>query len=157
VKENDMSMEVIRIMNLKNRYMGLCDLGYPPKALSELFVEDGIWTSQAFGTYRGRKEIEGFFANISSRIVFAAHLALNPIIEVAPNGEEATGRWRILMPFTEEDQGRRTSRWILGDYAEDYTFRDGVWLFKKIDFFVNFNVPHSGDWAEATAVRPSSR
>jgi hypothetical protein len=152
-----MSTEVIRIMNLKNRYMELCDRGYPPKALSELFVEDGVWTSPAFGTYRGKKEIEGFFATISSRIVFAAHLALNPIIELAANGKDATGRWRILMPFTEEDEGRRISRWILGDYAEDYTLRDGVWLFRKIDFFVNFNVPHSGDWAEAAIVRPSGR
>jgi hypothetical protein len=152
-----MSTEVIRIMNLKNRYMELCDRGYPPKALSELFVEDGVWTSPAFGTYRGKKEIEGFFATISSRIVFAAHLALNPIIELAANGKDATGRWRILMPFTEEDEGRKVSRWILGDYAEDYTLRDGNWLFRKIDFFVNFNVPHSGDWAEAAIVRASPR
>lgn len=144
---------VLQIMNLKSRYMELCDVGYPSKPLGALFVEDGVWTSSAFGTYEGRNEVEGFFDNISSSIVFAAHLALNPIIDVAPDGQSATGRWRILMPFTKAEGKKRQARWILGDYAEDYVLRDGVWMFKRIDFFVNFDVPHEGTWAGLERVR----
>lgn len=155
-EETGMSKAVLQIMHLKHRYMELCDLGYPPKALSKLFVEDGIWTSPAFGSFHGVNEIEGFFESISTRIVFAAHLALNPIIDVADNGYEAKGRWRILMPFTESDGGKRTARWILGDYSEEYVLRDAGWLFRKVDFFVNFNVPHEGTWADVAVLRPMS-
>lgn len=151
-----MANEIERIVNLKSRYMELCDKGYPPKPLAKLFVDDGVWTSPTFGTYVGKEQIEGFFAGISSRFVFAAHLALNPIIDVSPSGTEATGRWRCLMPFTENDGDRNTARWILGDYDEAYVRQGDQWLFRKVDFFVNFNVPHQSDWASSAIVRPTS-
>lgn len=144
---------VLQIMKLKHRYMELCDLGYPPQKLGALFVEDGVWTSPAFGTYVGRAEVQRFFSEISSSIVFAAHLALNPIIDVASDGLSATGRWRILMPFTQLDGSERVARWILGDYAEQYVLRDGNWMFARIDFFVNFDVPHQGTWAGSELIR----
>ncbi len=146
---------VLKIMDLKHRYMEFCDLGYPPKPLGALFTEDGIWTSPSFGTYEGRSAIEGFFSGISSQIVFAAHLALNPIIEVALCGSSAKGRWRALMPFTQEEPGRRVARWILGDYVEDYVLHEDKWMFSRVDFFVNFNVPSDADWAVSAIVRGS--
>ncbi|MBX3584881.1 MAG: nuclear transport factor 2 family protein [Rhizobiaceae bacterium] len=153
MSKTDNAAAVLQIMNLKNRYMELCDIGYPSKPLGALFVEDGVWTSPVFGTYEGRDEVERFFDNISASIVFAAHLALNPIIDVAADGQSAKGRWRILMPFTQADGDKRQARWILGDYAEDYVLRDGAWMFKRIDFFVNFDVPHEGTWAGLERVR----
>lgn len=143
------SIEAIK--KLKHIYMQHCDLGYPPDKLGPLFVDEAVWTSAVFGHHASRKAIEEFFGGISAQIVFAAHLAMNFIIDV--DGDNATGQWRILMPCTMMEDGEQVSRWILGDYIEEYVRRDGQWLFAKIDFLVNFNVPSLESWAGQEAVR----
>ena len=145
------SIEAIR--TLKHRYMTLCDLGYPPDKLGPLFIEDAVWTSKEFGHHVGRAAIEAFFGGVSAQIVFAAHLAMNGIVEV--DGDRATGTWRILMPCTIVDGGKKTSRWLLGDYVEEYVRRDGVWLFKRIDYVNNYNVAYDESWADVAQVRAS--
>ncbi len=95
--------------------------------------------------------VETFFGGISAQIVFAAHLAMNFVIDV--DGDTATGKWRLLMPCTMLEDGAHVSRWILGDYVEDYVRRDGEWRFAKIDFLVNFDVPSHESWAGKEIVR----
>ena len=143
------SIEAIK--NLKHRYMNYCDFGYPPSKLGPLFVDDAVWSSKEFGIHPSRRAIESFFAGVSSQIVFAAHLAMNFIIDV--DGDHGTGKWRILMPCTMMENGKKVSRWMLGDYDEEYVRVKGVWLFKRIDFVVNFNVPFDQDWADVAKVR----
>jgi len=58
---------------------------------------------------------------------------MNFIIDV--DSDCGIGKWRILMPCTMAEDGRRVSRWILGDHDEEYIRFNGVWLFKKIDFW----------------------
>lgn len=145
------SIEAIK--KLKHVYMSWCDLGYPPDKLGPLFADDATWSSAAFGDHAGRKAIEAFFGGISAEIVFAAHLAMNFVIEV--DGDSATGKWRMLMPCTMMEGGERVGRWILGDYDEAYIRREGRWLFSKIDFLVNFSVPSLESWAGRETVRGS--
>lgn len=57
------------------------------------------------------------------------------------------------MPCTMMEDGQQVSRWILGDYDEEYVRQDGVWMFRKIDFLVNFNVPSLESWAGTEIVR----
>lgn len=144
------SIEAIK--QLKHRYMSYCDRGYPPDKLGPLFTEDAVWTSNDFGHHAGRPAIEAFFGGISAQIVFAAHLAMNAIVDV--DGDKGTGRWRFLMPCTMMEDGTKLSRWVLGDYDEEYVRVNGSWLFKKIDVLINYNVPHDQSWAESASVRP---
>ncbi|GGC52842.1 hypothetical protein GCM10010994_09920 [Chelatococcus reniformis] len=137
---------------LKHRYMLECDHGYPPANLGPMFTDDAVWeNTQLFGRHEGRTAIEAFFADVSAQIMFAAHLALNDIIEV--DGDTATGKWRMLMPCTMNEDGKPVSRLILGDYEERYVRKNGVWLFRSIDFFINFNTPIAEGWAGTEAVR----
>ncbi len=152
-KRIDRLESIEAIKKLKHLYMNYCDLGYPPDKLGPLFVDNAVWTSRDFGHLEGRRAIEAFFSRISAQIVFAAHLAMNFVIDVA--GDSGTGKWRILMPCTMAEEGKRVSRWLLGDYDEQYVRLNGVWLFKKIDFVVNFNVPFDQSWVESAVVRPS--
>ncbi|MEO1511535.1 MAG: nuclear transport factor 2 family protein [Planctomycetota bacterium] len=139
------------ITKLKHIYMNLCDLGYPPEHLGPLFTEDAVWESEIFGRHEGRPAIETFFGGVSSSIVFAAHLALNGVIDV--QGDAATGRWRLLMPCTIQEDGAPVSRWMLGDYQERYVRIDGAWLIQSLDVFMNFNIRWDEAWAQVAAAR----
>jgi len=152
-KRIDRLESIEAIKKLKHVYMQYCDLGYPPAKLGPLFTEDAVWTSKDFGHHAGRAAIEAFFGGVSGQIVFAAHLAMNFIIDV--DGDKGTGSWRILMPCTMVEAGAKVSRWMLGDYIEEYVRLNGVWLFSKIDYVNNFNVPSDQSWAESAVVRPS--
>jgi hypothetical protein len=143
------SIEAIK--NLKHVYMKWCDVGYPPKHLGPLFIDDADWHSKVFGHYDNRKKIEEFFGGISSKILFAAHLAMNFIIDVEDN--RASGKFRMLMPCTMLEDGNEISRWILGDYEDEFVRINGKWYFSKVDFVVNFNVPSSESWAGKETVR----
>lgn len=139
------------IKKLKHIYMMYCDQGYPPAKLGPLFTDDAVWTSEIFGRYEGRPAIEEFFGGASRKIVFAAHLALNGIVDV--DGDKATGQWRLLMPCTLLEDGQKVSRWMLGEYDEAYERHGGKWYFSKVDVFMNFNVQADESWAETASMR----
>lgn len=139
------------IKKLKHIYMDYCDQGYPPAKLGPLFTDDAVWASEIFGRHEGRAAIEEFFGGVSSEIVFAAHLALNGIVDV--DGDTATGQWRLLMPCTLTEGGEKVSRWMLGEYDETYERHGGKWYFSKLDVFMNFNVRADESWAETASMR----
>jgi len=139
------------IKKLKHIYMDYCDQGYPPAKLGPLFTDDAVWASEIFGRYEGRAAIEEFFGGVSGEIVFAAHLALNGIVDV--DGDTATGQWRLLMPCTLTEDGEKVSRWMLGEYDETYERHGGKWYFSKLDVFMNFNVRANESWAESASMR----
>ncbi len=135
------------IKALKARYCALCDADYDPDGLAALFLPDGIWDGGPFGRYEGRAAIRTFFQGISGTIRFAAHLVLNPIIEVQ-GPDTATGKWRLIMPCTVTgDDGVAEARWLLSAYDEVYARHDGKWLFRTLHLTVNFYAPHLKGWA----------
>ena len=150
-KTIDRLASIEEIKKLKHVYMEYCDQGYPPAKLGPLFTDDAVWTSEIFGRHEGRAAIEEFFGGVSSAIVFAAHLALNGIIDV--DGDRANGQWRLLMPCTLSEDGEKVSRWMLGEYDETYERHGGKWYFSKVDVFMNFNVRADESWAETAAMR----
>ncbi len=135
------------IRHLKARYCALCDASYDPDGLAALFVADGVWDGGSeFGRHVGREAIRAFFAGVSGDIRFAAHLVLNPIIEVqAP--DRAAGKWRLIMPCTVQTPDGAEARWLLSEYEEDYVKPDGAWLFRSMTVKVNFYAPHLKGWA----------
>ena len=137
------------IKQLKAQYAEYCDHDYDPDGIASLFVEDAVWDGgPGFGRYEGRAKIHAFFSQISDDIVLAAHLSMNPIIEV--DGDKATGRWRLLCPCTvTTDTGDNTARWILAEYDEEYERHDGRWLYRALNVNVNVNAPHVKGWVEA--------
>lgn len=135
------SIEAIKSM--KAKYCAYCDDGYDPEGIASLFLEDGVWDAgPAFGRYEGREAIKGFFRGISENIVFAAHLTLNPQLEV--DGDQGRGRWRILMPATlKGDQ----AAWLLATYDEEYARKDGQWYFRSLKADIQFFSPYEKGWA----------
>jgi hypothetical protein len=138
------------IKRLKARYFEYCDHDYDPDGITALFAKNGSFDGEQFGRHVGHDQIRAYFARISGQIVFAAHLGLNPIIEVLDE-EHATGKWRLLMPATTRANGRNEARWLVGAYDDRYVRVGGVWLFEAMNLHVNLFEPHQGSWAD-TAV-----
>ena len=139
------------IKQLKARYCAYCDDNYDPEGIGSLFVEDGIWDGERFGRYVGREQIKAFFRSISGEIVFAAHLVLNPIVEVQ-DAEHATGKWRLIMPATFRSDGKNEARWLVAAYEDSFVRVGGTWMFKTLRVHVNFLEPHQGTWASSAVL-----
>lgn len=135
------------IKQLKARYAERCDDQYDPDGIAALFLEDGVWDGGPdFGCHEGRDAIRKFFSEVSSQILLAAHLSMNPIIEI--DGDRASGRWRLLCPCTlQNESGEREASWILARYDEDYERREGAWYFRRLQVKVNFTATHAKGWA----------
>jgi hypothetical protein len=143
------AIEAIR--QLKARYCAYCDDNYDPDGIAGLFTEDGVWDGESFGRYVGREAIRGFFQRASHEITFAAHLVMNPIIDITDPGH-ATGKWRLIMPATVRlVDGTSEARWLVNSYDESYATVEGAWKFRTMKIHINFYTPHLGTWAD-TAV-----
>lgn len=138
------------IKKLKAQYCAYCDDRYDPEGIASQFVEDGVWEGESFGRHVGREAIKRFFHGVSGEIVFAAHLAVNPIIDVESE-DQARGKWRLIMPATVRAPDGDVAKWLVGTYDERYVRVGGVWLFQMLKFRINFYTPHLESWA-ATAV-----
>ena len=135
------------IKALKARYCAYADDDYDAEGLASLFVPDGVWDGgEEFGRYVGREAFKDFLNRTRGQIRFAAHLVLNPIIEVQ-DADHATGKWRLLMPCTVMTDGVKESRWLLCSYDEEYVRHEGRWMFKKVYMKVDFYAPHLKGWA----------
>jgi hypothetical protein len=137
--------DIEAIKKLKARYCALCDQQYDPEGLAGLFIEDGVWDAgEKFGRHVGRRAIAEFFRGVSRDITFAAHMVLNPIIEV--NGDVATGQWYILMPATLQGQ---QAAWLLAQYHEEYVRVGGEWKYRHLRADIKFFSPYEKGWAVA--------
>ena len=148
VEERLARLEAIEeIKALKARYCAYADDDYDAEGMAALFVPDGVWDGgQEFGRYVGREEFKNFLDRTRGQIRFAAHLVLNPIIEIQ-DADHATGLWRLLMPATVLSDGVKEARWLLCSYDEEYVRHEGRWMFKKVDMKVDFYAPHLKGWA----------
>jgi len=88
---------------LVHRYAELCDAAYDPDGLAALFTEDATWSSRTrdgsvdFGRYEGREAIRAFFAGASRDLgPMTLHYMLAPRVELAEDGESATGVCYLL-------------------------------------------------------------
>ena len=135
---------VEEIRKLKALYCAYCDDKYNPDKLATLFTEDAVWHAAHRGRLEGREAIREFFAGISKKISFAAHLVMNDRIEV--NGERATGRWRMVMASMETFDGAPRAVWSLGDYDEVYVREAGRWRIKSLHVTIDLLDPVTGRW-----------
>ncbi len=128
------------IHNLKMEYAKVCDEGYDADTITAMFAEhtDVEWVSDVFGTHVGRDGIHAWFDNVDEEITWALHFMLNPVIQVAEDGESATGRFYLFMLSTmiSPDGGDPDAVIMTGKYADDFVKENGEWRFKRIE--VNF-------------------
>jgi len=132
------------IKTLKARYAAACDDNYNPEGIGKLFTEDAVWYGEEnFGTHKGREAIKAFFAEVSKDIEFAVHYFVQPIIEVSPKGDTATGRWYLWQAATMKG-GRAV--WLAGLEYDKYRKIDGQWLQSDMRLEIFFLTPYEEGW-----------
>jgi hypothetical protein len=88
---------------------------------------------EAFGNTR---ETPGFFI---------LHMAVNPYIEIAADGQSAKSHW--LSPGASNSPGG--SSWIWGPYYVDYVKEDGSWKIQHSNLVPLFRNPYRYSWGES--------
>ena len=137
--------DVEAIRRLKMHYARFCDAGYDPSGIASLFTEDGIWDGRPqFGKAEGRANIERFFAGASEALTYARHYIVAPLIEVAADGQSATGSWYLIQPATLRGQ----PVWLAGSYADAYVKQEGEWRFRSLRVTFDFMTPHDVGWVD---------
>ncbi len=71
------------------------------------------------------------------------HVQLQPVINIAPDGRSAQGRWRALVLL---GQFHEYARWQTGPYECEYRKEHGVWKISKLHWVETFTVPVEGGW-----------
>ena len=143
------AIEAIRV--LKARYADVCDTGYDPVRMRPFFTEDAVWDGgPRFGRHEGVDAICEFFAGVSSQITWALHYMIAPVIEVADDGEAATGSWYLLEPCTmATDEGPRAML-LMGRYADRYRKEPDGWKFTEVRLDAQTITPLDEGWVRTS-------
>jgi hypothetical protein len=135
------------IRQLKARYADVCDTGYDPDRMEPLFTPDAVWDGgERFGRYEGIEAIRGFFAGVSSQIVWALHYMVAPAIDVDEDGTNARGAWYLWQPCTVVGPDGPQAVWLTGRYADRYRLEDGGWRFSEVLLDVQAVTPFEDGW-----------
>jgi len=74
------------------------------------------------------------------------------VIDVAPDGRTAKGRWYLLMIQAWPVDGQKRSVLGHGVYENEFIKEDGVWKFKKMFMSLNFRSPIAEGWVDIPVV-----
>ncbi len=119
--------------------------------MADLFADDGSIEMGLDGVYVGKAHIRAYLHALGGGRVglrpgeLNVHMQLQPVIDVAPDGRTAKGRWRALIMT---GQYHKTALWGEGPYENDYIKENGVWKIRKVHWYQTFVVPYAGGWAK---------
>ncbi|HWW81891.1 MAG TPA: nuclear transport factor 2 family protein [Steroidobacteraceae bacterium] len=134
-----------------------CEYGYyldrsDWDAVLELFTDDVVAEYGNSGLFRGKEHVRGLlyaigYGKSGLRVgQLRDHIQLQPVIDVAPDGQSARGRWKALVLL---GQYGEYARWQTGPYENEYRKEGGRWKISHIHWFETFTVPYEGGWTVA--------
>jgi hypothetical protein len=105
--------------------------------IADLFVDDGELCTLGMGTYVGKKKILGFFKYTCGEAPSPEFLHLviqiSPIIDVAPDGQTAQGRWYAYGAGAIPKGQAMLHMLGFFRYENKYVKKNGVWMFQRIE------------------------
>jgi len=146
--------DISAIKTLQRAYGYYADRGLWNE-LADLFADDAI-ANYPSGGFDGQASIRAMFVqNLGQGRQGLAegriynHTILQPVVDLAPDGASATGRWRVLGML-----GRFGASAIWADslYRFDYVKRDGRWRIRELTAYAG-----SGGGYDAGWVKPAPR
>lgn len=161
--ESDLTQaeDVAAIRKLQREYGFFIDKGLW-EDLSSLFADDAR-ASYPAGVFIGKASIrEHIWRNVGDGTIglkdgrIYNHMVLQPVINVAPDGLTARGRWRVLAMIGRladpADGQPGQAMWAGGIYENVYVKQDGVWKIKDLRYYNDFAAPYQGGWANVAPI-----
>ncbi|MCC7461015.1 MAG: nuclear transport factor 2 family protein [Gammaproteobacteria bacterium] len=118
----------------------------------DLFADDGRVEIAGRGVYIGKRSVDTFFRNalgqgkngLADGMLFN-HLILQGIVDVAPDGRTAQGRWQV---FAQVGKYQQFGVWAEGIFANRYVKEGGVWKFAEMHYYATFYTPYADGWGK---------
>lgn len=117
---------------------------------ADLFADNGTIEIGMDGVYVGKARIKDYLKRLHGNqdgLIYGQlneWVTLQPVVDVAPDGLSAKGRWRDLGML---GQYKKHAEWRDGTYENDYVKEGGVWKIKSVHLYINFVAPYEKGWA----------
>jgi SnoaL-like domain len=116
---------------------------------ADLFAADGTIEVGGRGVYVGRGHVLAYLRTYGPEMPQTGRLfdqmQLQPVIDIAPDGRTAKGRWHM---FAQEAVYGEYARWGLGIFENDYVKDNGVWKIQHLHLFTTMYTPYEDGWAK---------
>ncbi len=136
------------IENLQRIYGYFVDKGLWSEAAA-LFADSGTFEIAGRGVYEGRAHVLAYLRSIDKEGPRWGRLydrmQLQGIVNVAPDGRSAKGRWHLLAQ--EADWGN-FAQWGVGVYENDYVKQNGVWKIAHVRLVPTMYTPYEDGWGK---------
>lgn len=148
--------DIESIRRVMLRYAEGIDDNFDPDAIAACFTEDAKWSIQpstpATGTPHGRSEIRDLFAGLKSVYTWTMHNMTNSMIDVADDGESASGTFYLVDPceIIDEKTGEPQAAFIAARYRNTFVKIDGAWYINELSAAIH----HIGSWDEGWLRKP---
>lgn len=119
--------------------------------MADLFADDGTIEIGLDGVYKGKERVRQYLHALGHGRVGLAygelntHMTLQPVIDIAPDGRTAKGRWRAVIM---KGVFGKSAEWGEGPYENEYVKQNGVWKISKVHWYQTYMVPYRGGWAK---------
>jgi hypothetical protein len=129
------------------------------KEIVDLFADDPdvvldfAWYE---GTYRGKESIRRYYENRFKPGPEFMHqlMQLCPIIDVAPDGKTAKGRWYGCGAVSTPHGGKVSQVLMNGIYENEYIKENGKWKFKRFNWAMNYMARPGLGWVKPERIAP---
>jgi SnoaL-like domain len=142
-----------QIENLQAIYGYYIDKSQWQQAAS-LFTDDAELTIQGLGTWRGPEGVLRYLQSTGPEGLQSGRLydnmQLQPIIDVAADGDHARGRWHL---FSQLAQHGQFHEWETGVYENEYERQDGVWKIRRLHLYPTMITPYGEGWGKTSLPR----
>jgi len=120
--------------------------------IADLFMVDGVVEILGRGVFIGQDRVRQYMHNLGPvggrEGALFNHMHLQPVIDVAPDGQTAHVRSRLFVMF-----GIHPTRaqWGSGVYENVLAKEDGVWKFKYLHGYQTFYTNYEDGWAKRSS------
>jgi hypothetical protein len=121
------------------------------KDAADLFADDGTLELGGRGVFVGKARVLQYFTRLApggfERGMLLNHLQLQPIVDIANDGNTAQGRWRWVAEIGSEGKAD-SALWGGGTYENAYVRENGVWKIRNLHGYIRFTTPYAEGWGK---------
>lgn len=116
--------------------------------VADLFTDDGVVEILGRGVFIGNDRVREYMHNLSPAGprdgALFNHMHLQPVVHIAPDGQSASIRARLLVMFGIE---QTNAQWGSGIYENTFVKEDGTWKLDYLHGYQTFYTLYEDGWA----------